>query len=164
LFGVKIQRRVKIKLRQFTDYFKGFDKVDAVKSIFGNDTKKVLCELKVEFFSSRFSYMGVNEEDGHLMVSTYYLKHGNERDIYLDIIHELVHIRQYREGKELFDDRYAYVDRLTEIEAYTIAISEAKRIGMTDQEIIEYLKTEWMSDDDLSRLSNILGLTKKSQE
>lgn len=164
MFGVKIQRRVKIKLRQFTDYFKGFDKVDAVKSIFGNDTKKVLCELKVEFFSSRFSYMGVNEEDGHLMVSTYYLKHGNERDIYLDIIHELVHIRQYREGKELFDDRYAYVDRLTEIEAYTIAISEAKRIGMTDQEIIEYLKTEWMSDDDLSRLSNILGLTKKSQE
>jgi hypothetical protein len=156
---VTIIRNPKIRLRKFTDYFKGFEKVEAVKNIFGNDTTKVLDELKVEFFSSRFSYMGVSNEDGHLMVSTYYLSHGSEVDIYLDVIHELVHVRQFLEGKELFDDRYAYVDRPTEIEAYSIAVSEAKRIGLTNIEILEYLKTEWMSEKDLSKLSNIFNLT-----
>lgn len=154
-----IIRNPKIRLRKFTDYFKGFEKVEAVKNIFGNDTTKVLDELKVEFFSSRFSYMGVSNEDGHLMVSTYYLSHGSEVDIYLDVIHELVHVRQFLEGKELFDDRYAYVDRPTEIEAYSTAVSEAKRIGLTKIEILEYLKTEWMSEKDLSKLSNIFNLT-----
>lgn len=153
-----IIRNPKIRFRNFTDYFKGFEKVEAVKNIFGNDTTKVLDKLKVEFFSSRFSYMGVSNEDGHLMVSTYYLSHGNERDIYLDVIHELVHVRQFLEGKELFDDRYAYVDRPTEIEAYSIAVIEAKRIGLTNLEILEYLKTEWMSEKDLSKLSNIFNL------
>ncbi len=153
-----IIRNPKIRFRNFTDYFKGFEKVEAVKKIFGNDTTKVLDKLKVEFFSSRFSYMGVSNEDGHLMVSTYYLSHGNERDIYLDVIHELVHVRQFLEGKELFDDRYAYVDRPTEIEAYSIAVFEAKRIGLTNIEILEYLKTEWMSEKDLSKLSNIFNL------
>ena len=156
-----ILRSAKINLKKFTDYFKGFDKVEAVKKIFGEETEKVLSVLKVEFFSSKFSYMSVSGEDGHLLVSTYYLSHGNERDIYLDIIHELVHVKQFMDGKELFDDRYAYVDRPTEIEAYEITVSEAKKIGMTNQEIIEYLKTEWMSDDDLSRLSSILNLTTK---
>jgi len=158
---VTILRSAKINLKKFTDYFKGFDKVEAVKKIFGEETEKVLSVLKVEFFSSKFSYMSVSGEDGHLLVSTYYLSHGNERDIYLDIIHELVHVKQFMDGKELFDDRYAYVDRPTEIEAYEITVSEAKKIGMTNQEIIEYLKTEWMSDDDLSRLSSILNLTTK---
>jgi hypothetical protein len=157
---VTILRNAQINLKKFTDYFKGFDKVEAVKKIFGEETEKVLGELKVEFYSSRFSYMGVSGDDGHLLVSTYYLVHGSERDIYLDIIHELVHVKQFMNGKELFDDRYAYVDRPTEIEAYKITVSEAKRIRMTDQEIIEYLKTEWMRDNDLSRLSNILNLTK----
>lgn len=155
-----ILRNAQINLKKFTDYFKGFDKVEAVKKIFGEETEKVLGALKVEFYSSRFSYMGVSGDDGHLLVSTYYLAHGSERDIYLDIIHELVHVKQFMNGKELFDDRYAYVDRPTEIEAYKITVSEAKRIGMADQEIIEYLKTEWMNDNDLSRLSNILNLTK----
>ena len=165
MFGVTILRNPKIKLQKFTDYFKGFDKVEAVRKIFGEDTEKILSKLKVEFYSSRFSYMGVSNEDGHLMVSTYYLSHGSERDIYLDVVHELVHVKQFMDGKELFDDRYAYVDRPTEIEAYEIGVSEAKRIGMTNQEIIEYLKTEWMSDNDLSRLSNILSLTmNKSKE
>ncbi len=36
----------------------------------------------------------------------------------------------------------AYVDRPTEIEAYQTTVAEAKRIGMTDEQIIEYLKTE----------------------
>ncbi len=159
MFGVVIRRNVQVKLQRFTDYFKGFEKIEAVRDLFGADTAKVLRDLKVEFFSSRFGYMGVDPEDGHLMVSTYYLKHGEEREIYLDIIHELCHVKQYREGKELFDDRFAYVDRPTEVEAYRVAVLEAKRIGMSDEEIVKYLKTEWMSAGDLARLSSLLGIS-----
>ena len=53
------------------------------------------------------------------------------------------------------------MDRPTEIEAYQITVAEAKRIGMTDEQIIEYLKTEWISDEDLHKLSEILGLATK---
>jgi len=151
-----------VKLYKFVDYFKGFENVEAVRKLFGEDVEKVLSQVKVEFFSSRFGYMGVNPDDGHLMVSTYYLKNGAEKEIYLDIIHELCHIKQYMEGKELFDDRFSYVERPTEIEAYRLAVLEARRIGMNDDEIYSYLKTEWINEDDLKRLADMLNVTPKN--
>lgn len=162
MLGVTIIRNVKVKLYRFVDYFKGFENVEAVRKLFGEDVEKVLSQLKVEFFSSRFGYMGVNPDDGHLMVSTYYLKNGAEKEIYLDIIHELCHIKQYMEGKELFDDRFSYVERPTEIEAYRLAVLEARRIGMNDDEIYSYLKTEWINEDDLKRLADMLNVTPKN--
>lgn len=162
MLGVTIIRNVKVKLYKFVDYFKGFENVEAVRKLFGEDVEKVLSQVKVEFFSSRFGYMGVNPDDGHLMVSTYYLKNGAEKEIYLDIIHELCHIKQYMEGKELFDDRFSYVERPTEIEAYRLAVLEARRIGMNDDEIYSYLKTEWINEDDLKRLADMLNVTPKN--
>ena len=103
--------------------------------------------------------MSVNGKTGHLMINSNYLKKGYERDIYLDIIHELNHVRQFKEGKDLFDERYQYVDRPTEIEAYTTTVLEAKRIGMTDLEIQEYLQTEWLTVNDLRKLCRSLSLT-----
>jgi len=158
MFGIEINRDVKITLHRFTDCFKGFGKVEAVREIFGEETEKVLDNLKVEFFSSRRGYMGVNDQDGHIMISLHYLKNGDERDLYLDIIHELVHVKQFLEGKELFENRWEYVDRPTEIEAYRHAVKEARRLGMTDEEIYEYLKTEWMSEEELNRLANAVGV------
>lgn len=149
--NVKITRDVNIVLHNFTDYFQGFESVEAVREIFGDKTEKVLNELKVEFVSRR-GYMGVNEQDGHLIVSAYYLKSGTDRDIYLDIIHELVHVKQYLEGKKLFDDDYDYVERPTEIEAYKHAVKEARRLGMTEKEILSYLRTEWMNEKEFARL------------
>lgn len=148
---MKITRDVNIVLHNFTDYFQGFESVEAVREIFGDKTEKVLNELKVEFVSRR-GYMGVNEQDGHLIVSAYYLKSGTDRDIYLDIIHELVHVKQYLEGKKLFDDDYDYVERPTEIEAYKHAVKEARRLGMTEKEILSYLRTEWMNEKEFARL------------
>lgn len=154
MFGVEINRDVKITLHRFTDYFKGFEKVEAVREIFGDETERILNNLKIEFYSSRRGYMGVSDQDGHILISAHYLKNGNERDLYLDIVHELVHVKQFLEGKELFENRWEYVDRPTEIEAYQHAVKEARRLGMTDKEIYRYLKTEWMSEDDLKRLAD----------
>lgn len=150
-----IPRSVAVALYRFTDYFEGFEKVEAVKRIFGEDTEKALSELMVEFAGWR-GYMGVSENDGHLIASASYLCTGDRTDIYLDIIHELVHVRQFREGKELFDSHYAYIERPTEIEAYDVAVQEARRLGLSDERICEYLKTEWMSDKDLKHLAETM--------
>jgi hypothetical protein len=155
--NVKITRDVNIVLHKFTDYFKGFESVEAVREIFGDQTEKILKELKVEFVSRR-GYMGVDEQDGHLIISAYYLKSGSERDIYLDIIHELVHVKQCMQGKRLFDHRYDYVERPTEIEAYRHAVKEARRLGMTEKEIYTYLRTEWMNKKELGRLAKAVGV------
>ncbi len=131
--------------------------MEAVRELFGDETDKVLKELKIEFFSRR-GYMGVSNEDGHLMISAEYLRNGDERDIYLDIVHELVHVKQHRNGVELHDQRFGYCDRPTEIEAYGHAVKEARRIGMTDPEIYEYLRTDWMTEDDIKRLAFTLNV------
>ena len=152
---VEIERNVKVATYPFTDYFKGFERIEAVRGIFGKNTEKALNDLKVEFAGIR-GYMGVNEKDGHLLVSATYLKEGNIIDIYLDIIHELVHVRQFLEGKELFDDRFTYTERPTEVEAYRLAVEEARRIGLSDERILDYLKTEWMSEKELERLAKTM--------
>ncbi|MFH0748437.1 MAG: hypothetical protein V1915_00730 [Candidatus Bathyarchaeota archaeon] len=157
IFNIEIRRDAKIPLKRFRNYFKGFENIAAVREIFGEETNDVLNNLKVEFFSRR-GYMGVSNDDGHLLVSANYLKNGDERDIYLDVIHELVHVRQHRSGIELPNDRFRYCDRPTEIEAFTVAVKEARRIGMKDNEIFEYLKTEWMTEDEVKKLAEALNV------
>lgn len=155
--GVTIRRNVHVTLRKFTDYFQGFEKLGAVRALFGDDTDRVISALKIEFHT-RQGYMGVNNEDGHIIVSAPYMRTGDERDLYLDVIHELTHVRQHFEGKELFDHRFEYVERPTEVEAFANAVAEGRRIGMIDKELVEYLRTEWMSEDDLRKLATELGV------
>jgi hypothetical protein len=57
------------------------------------------------------------------------------------------------DGKELFDGRFEYVDRPTEIEAYRYTVKEARRLGLSEERICQYLKTEWMSEEDLKKLA-----------
>jgi hypothetical protein len=142
----------------FADCFKDFDKLDAVRGIFGEKTVEVLSNLKVDF--TLFSgYMYVDSSNGHLVVSSRYLKTGDKIDIYLDLIHELYHVKQFMEGRELFDERYSYVERPTEIEAYRYTVQEARRLGLGDERIYKYLKTEWMNDRDLQFLAKAVNVT-----
>jgi hypothetical protein len=78
----------------FTDYFKGFEKVQAVRSVFGEETDAVLGNLKVSFISLKFMYMGIRDEDGNISVGTYHLGHSDLRTLYLDIVHELFQDRK----------------------------------------------------------------------
>ena len=155
---VQIPEVVPISMQSFSEYFKGFEKIPAIVEIFGEKTEQVLEDLQVEFFSSKFGYMGVSDEDGHLIISAYYLKNGDPVNKYLDVVHELVHVRQYKEGKALFDETYEYCNRPTELEAYRHAIKEARRLGMSDSEIFEYLKVDWMSEDEVRKLAHNIGV------
>jgi hypothetical protein len=154
---VKITRDVPILTYPFSEFFKGFEKVDSVRRIFGEKTDDVLRNLRVEFAGMR-GYMGVSNVDGHLLVSALYLKGGDLVEIYLDIIHELVHVKQFMEGKELFDDRFSYEERPTEVEAYRHAVEEARRLGLSDERICQYLKTEWMTDEEFKRLAQTVNV------
>lgn len=103
-------------------------------------------------------YMYVNDTDGSVVVGLDYLKSGDEGHLYLDIIHELVHVKQFLQGKELFDSSYSYVDRPTEIEAYRCCVEEGRKIGMSETELAEYLYVEWVSRKEHERLLKTLGV------
>ena len=141
----------------FTEFFKDFDKVPAVQGIFGQKTYEVLNHLIVEL-SWIGGYMFVDDADGHLVISKNYLNKGDKIDIYLDLIHELCHVKQFLDGKELFDPRYNYVERPTELEAYSYCVKEARRLGLSEQRIYLYLKTEWMSEEDHKRLAKSVNI------
>jgi hypothetical protein len=155
--NVEIRRDAKVVMYPFFDYFKGFEEIEAVKNLFGEKTGDVLKNLRVEFFSGR-GYMGVDGNDGHIHISSDYLNKGNIIDIYLDIIHELVHVRQFIDGKELRDRNYRYVERPTEIEAYRYSVNEARKLGLDDKQILEYLQTERMSNEDLNQLAKTVNV------
>lgn len=150
--------RVSVSTYAFTDYFKGFEKVQVVQRIFQGECENALKKLRVEF-SPFVGYMGVNGSNGHLIVNPTYLKYGNRLDVYLDIIHELVHVQQFIAGRELFDSNYSYAQRPTEVEAYQYTVDEARRLNLSDKRICEYLKTPWMSFSDLKQLASSLNVT-----
>jgi len=155
--GVAVRRDAEAGSFFFGEIFEGFGELDAVRSIFRDETERVLENLKVDL-QSRMGYARVDDETGNIVVSLDYLRKGNARHIYLDVIHELVHIRQFMEGRELFDMRYGYLERPTEIEAYAAAVEEAKRIGMKEDEIVDYLRVEWVTEDEFQSFLKTMGM------
>jgi hypothetical protein len=161
-FHVQIERAAPTRLYPFERFFRGFQNVPTVRELFGKGAETVLRRLKVEFFSSRFGYMGTSDVDGHLIISSRYLATGEFRTVYLDVVHELCHVRQFREGRKLFRPELSYVDTPTEIEAYEFTVKEGRRIGMSDAELVDYLKIEWIDDKEHRRLARRLGLIPRS--
>lgn len=78
--------------------------------------------------------------------------------LYLDILHELRHVLQRQQGQELWDERYSYVDRPTEVDAYRFAVDEARRLGVSDRFLCDYLKVEWITEEEFGRLLKTLGV------
>jgi len=103
-------------------------------------------------------YMSVKNDDATIMVGLNHLQDADPKILYLDIVHELVHVKQQRAGKNLYDKSYCYVDRPTEIEAYDITVKEAKRLGMSNKEIIDYLKVEWITAEEHKKLAAHVGI------
>jgi hypothetical protein len=155
---VRINRAAKAgTTNPFLKVFAGFEGVMAVRQIFGEHTDVVISALKVSLDSPR-GYLRVDGETGNIIINPDYLRTGKANYLYLDVIHELVHVRQFREGKELYDMSYEYFERPTEIEAYKLAVEEARRIGMKSDEIIEYLRVEWVTDEEFERFVSMMGV------
>jgi hypothetical protein len=155
----KVNRDLPLGRYKLREIFSGIEEAVPLKKCVGNPGMfdRILDETDVTLTLDG-GYMYVNDEDGSLVVGADYLRIASANYLYLDIIHELVHVKQYLQGKELFDENYSYVDRPTEIEAYQCSVEEARRIGMDDDAIAEYVYVEWVSRKEHVRLLKTLGV------
>jgi hypothetical protein len=141
------------------EVFSGLEEAEALNRYVGSPKllRRILEETDVTLTPDT-NYMYVNDGDGSLVVGLGYLETADARYLYLDVIHELAHMKQYLDGRELFDESYSYVDRPTEIEAYQCAVEEGRKIGMSDDAIAEYLYVEWITRREHARLLKTLGV------
>jgi hypothetical protein len=156
LMDIRIKREVEDGEYLLLDIFENFDESPVIPEIF-SEGRKGLEEIIVRIGRSP-KYMRVMQHDGSISIGRDYLRKGDALHLYLDIIHEVIHVKQQREGLPLYDQRYRYIDRPTEIEAMQITIAEARRCGMDDRDLVEYLEVPWISKEEHLELIDKLGL------
>lgn len=158
LSWVTINRRAAEGRHPLSKIIKGLEGSPALKRIFPKKTEREKVGDVVVEVATGPGYAYIDDTDGTLVLSQDYLHTGEKFSLYLDFVHELTHVRQFREGKELYDRRFAYVDRPTEVEAYQVAVEEARRLGLDEAQILEYLAVEWVTKKDLARLARACGV------
>ena len=140
--------------------FPGIGASPALVQAIPDDTQRahIIATTQVEIAIENVHYMRVAADDGRVMVGLLYLAEGPIVELYLDLVHELTHVRQFHEGLDLYDRSVSYVDRPTEIEAYAVAVTEARRIGYSDRDIHLYLDVHWVTEEERVRLATRLGV------
>ncbi|HYL66714.1 MAG TPA: hypothetical protein VEU72_06135 [Nitrosopumilaceae archaeon] len=156
---IKINRNITPGDYLLAEIFDGLQEVDILMQVFKTkeELDDVFLKTKVIVEESDH-YMYVKNDDASIVIGFRHLQNSDSKILYLDIVHELVHVMQQRQGLDLYDKSYAYVDRPTEIEAYEIAVLEAKNLGMNDKEILDYLLVEWITPEEHKRLATHVGL------
>lgn len=155
----RLKRNVKHGTYPILEVAAGLDQCKSLWKVFGSKAKANRILIQTKLHVSRKPWMAwVNDKKGEVNISGGYLRKAPKRQLYLDMVHELVHIKQWHDGKDLWDKKYSYQDRPTEIEAYKVAAEEAKKIGMTKRQIVEYLKVPWIRGEaEKQMMRNILG-------
>lgn len=154
--------------------FPGLDRIRAFKELPKDEGEKgVLWGTQVELVPEdiwmyvapkelpsgrRPGWKPVVSHDDCIVVGHEHLTDSPAMIVYLDILHELCHVIQRFHGRELWDPKYSYVDRPTELEAYEVAVREARRLGVGDAFLRDYLRVEWVSDQDFRRLLRHLSV------
>lgn len=154
---VRINRSLPLGKHRLTDLCDHIDRLPIMKKIFGRGYKRILKNQRIRISRTKM-YAYIDDNDGTIVISQQYLRKGRLDYLCLDLIHELVHIRQFHEGKDLFDKRFRYLERPTEIEAYRTAAAEAKKMGMRGRELREYLIVEWVTEDEFAKLLKEIGV------
>lgn len=155
LDDVTIRRRLEPGTYPLRDVVEGLGSSEGLARIV-EDVPAFLDSVTVQILDRR-GYMWVHGSKGHLMVSRWHLRGASKVVLYLDFVHELVHVKQFREGHDLYDEGHDYVDRPTEIEAYRATIAEARDLGLDDGFIEDYLRVEWVNEEDHERLKENVG-------
>lgn len=113
----------------------------------------------------RAGFTMVESTDDEIIVARSHLANSPSMDVYLDIIHEFLHILQRSQGRELWPGiKVAYVDRPTEIEAYAFSVAEARRLHVRDAYLRKYLEVPWVRRADYLRLLQQVGVTRPSKK
>jgi hypothetical protein len=153
--NVRIVRNPTKQICIFQSHFKNFENLESVQQIFEGNAHSALSNLEIEF-TNLTSYMSVDYE-GRLLINPKYFETGDFTDLYLDVIHELVHVKQVMEGKNC-NKSLPYVKRPLEVEAYKAAVDEARALGLDDKRIIDYLESDLITAEELKQLAIALGI------
>ena len=96
--------------------------------------------------------------EGTLLINPNYLSRGDFAELYLDLIHELVHVKQALNGRNS-DPEVCYVERPLEIEAYQTCVNEARNLGWDDNKILAYLDSDLINEEELRQLARTLEVS-----
>jgi hypothetical protein len=142
-----------------SEVFTDIRNYDILPAIFADaeEINEVMAKTKVYVVEGPFE-MFVDNDDGSISIGMRHLRRSSDEILYLDIIHELCHVKQHLQGRDLYDRHKAYVDRETEIEAYQVIVQEARRIGLNDKDICDYLRVAWITPEEHKRLVRRLGV------
>jgi hypothetical protein len=139
--------------------FAGLESSSALLKIFESKSQmaKIMGHLKLRIEKGD-SGLWLDKNTGSICIGSKHLASAKNDFLYLDVIHVLVHVRQFLEGKELYDQAFEYVDRPTELEAYRTTVAEARRVGMDEDEILKYLRMDAVDDSELGKLMEKIGV------
>lgn len=157
---IRINREIKPGKYLLEEIFYGLKQSPVLMNVFKTQTEldDVFSKTNV-LVEEKDHYMFVKNDDATVVIGLEHLQKSDSKVLYLDIVHELVHVMQHRLGFDLYDESYTYVDRPTEIEAYKVAVKEAKLLGMNNEEIMDYLFVEWITPEEHKRLASRMGLS-----
>ncbi len=157
--GFRVKRRTRVGEYKLTDVFIGLDSSTSLLKVFGSkaEMSKILRHLKLRVEESD-SGLWLDRNTGTICVGSRQLSAAKSDFLYLDVIHVLVHVRQFLEGKDLYDQAFEYVERPTELEAYRYTVAEARKVGMGDDEILKYLRMDAADDSELGKLMEKIGV------
>lgn len=157
--GFTIRRDMPVGLCPFPIFARGIETSPALTRFFGSHQalRDFISKVEVEVTTSS-GYMWIDDEAGRIVVSQSYLRQAEDVVLYLDLVHEMVHLGQLAQGRDLFDSSYTYDRRPTELEAYAVTLEEARRLGFSDEFLREYLRVEWMTPEQHQNMQKSLGV------
>ncbi len=155
----RVRRSAQVGEYKLSEVFTGLDSSSALMKVFGSKVQmaKIMKHLKLRV-ERNDSGLWLDRDTGTICIGAKHLTTAKNDFLYLDVIHVLVHVRQFLEGKELYDQAFEYVDRPTELEAYRTTVAEARRVGMGEGEILKYLRMDAADDSELGKLMEKIGV------
>src|SRR5574342_84859 len=88
------------------DVFDGLERSHTLATIYPDEAERLAVIRNTRLVVSTDDLYGyVDDEDGAIYFGHAHLTKGDPTTVYLDILHELVHVKQLREGRELYDNR-----------------------------------------------------------
>ncbi len=136
----------------------GLDELPVFESVSAGFDEEALWEAAHVVVFRGDGYPRVDDHTGNILCPDEYARTYEPIIVYLDLVHELVHVRQVMEGKQVYHFPDPYVRWPTEIEAYRVTYEEAKRVGLEDAWFWEYLAVPWVDQADLIELAESIGL------
>jgi hypothetical protein len=149
----RVRRTLAPGVHRLVDLLPHLRRSPALRRIVATDAarRRLLAHTRV-LICGRRGYAFVEVEGPWIVLSEHYYATGGDLDLYLDLLHELTHLRQLGEGFDLWDERFDYVERPTEVEAFAVAVAEGRRLGMSRADVLEHLKNPWMTRRETLRL------------